>query len=182
MTIFAETDRLVLRELLLTDVDGIYALDSDPDVHTYLGNKPLKNKAQALEVIKYIRQQYEDHGIGRWAMIEKETNTFLGWTGIKLEKTPTNNYTNYYDLGYRIIKKYWGKGYATESAVASLAYGFQQLKLKDIYGAAHIDNTASNKVLTKVGMQASGEFLFDNEPHHWYHLNRDQWKRQQDLI
>ncbi len=177
MMIFAETDRLLLREILLTDVDGIFELDSDPDVHTYLGNKPLKNRAQALEVIKYIRQQYVENGIGRWAMIDKKTNAFMGWTGLKLENKPTNNYINYYDLGYRMIKKYWGKGYATESAEASLTYGFQMLKLKDIYAAAHIENRGSNNVLKKVGMQHSGTFLYDNALHNWYHLDCKQWNQ-----
>lgn len=179
MIIFAETDRLLLREILLTDVDSIFELDSDPDVHTYLGNKPLKDKAQSLEIIKYIRQQYVDNGIGRWAMIEKETNAFLGWTGIKFKKKPPNNHSNYYDLGYRIIKKYWGKGYATESALASLTYGFQRLKLKEIYAAAHVDNKSSNNVLKKVGMQHSESFLYDDALHNWYHLDRNQWNNNQ---
>ena len=74
MKIFAETDRLILREILPTDIDGMYELDSDPEVHRYLGNQPVTNKDQVVEVINFIRQQYIDNGIGRWAIIDKKTN------------------------------------------------------------------------------------------------------------
>ena len=122
MKIFAETERLILREILPTDVEGMYQLDADPDVHKYLGNKPVTSREQTLEVINFIRQQYIDNGIGRWAIINKKSNEFLGWTGLKLVTDETNHHKNYYDLGYRLIKKYWGKGIATESACASLDY------------------------------------------------------------
>ena len=83
MKIFAETKRLILREILLTDIDGMFELDSDPEVHRYLGNKPVSDKDQIIKVINFIRQQYLDNGIGRWAIIDKKTNNFIGWTGLK---------------------------------------------------------------------------------------------------
>ena len=84
MKIFAETERLILREILPTDVEGMYQLDADPEVHKYLGNKPVTNREQTVEVINFIRQQYIDNGIGRWIIIDKKSNEFLGWTGLKL--------------------------------------------------------------------------------------------------
>jgi len=83
MKIFAETERLLLREMFPSDVDGMYELDSDPDVHRYLGNKPVIDKDQIIDVINLIRQQYIDNGIGRWAIIDKKNNEFIGWTGLK---------------------------------------------------------------------------------------------------
>lgn len=74
-----------------------------------------------------IRQQYIDNGIGRWAIIEKKTNDFIGWTGLKFVTDLTNNHKHYNDLGYRLRKKYWGKGIATETAFASLSYAFDKL-------------------------------------------------------
>ena len=56
-----------------------------------------------------IRQQYIDNGIDRWAIINKETNDFIGWTGLKFVTETTNNHINFYDLGYRLIEKYWAK-------------------------------------------------------------------------
>lgn len=65
MKIFVETERLILREILPTDIDGMFELDSDLEVHQYLGNQPITHKQQAVDAINFIRQQYIDHGIGR---------------------------------------------------------------------------------------------------------------------
>ena len=86
VTIFVETLRLTLRELLPQDVDGMFDLDADPEVHRYLGNQPLQEKHQAEKVIEFVRRQYVDNGIGRWAMVDKASGDFVGWTGLKLVK------------------------------------------------------------------------------------------------
>ena len=84
--IFAETERLILREILDTDEDAFFEMDADPEVHRYLGNNPVKTKEEIKAAIKFIRQQYIDNGIGRWALIEKSTGEFVGWGGMKLIK------------------------------------------------------------------------------------------------
>src|SRR5690554_549063 len=178
MKIFAETERLILREILPTDIDGLFELDSDPEVHKYLGNKPVTNKIQIAHMISFIRQQYIDNGIGRWAMIEKETNNFIGWTGLKLEKAKTNNHTNYYDLGYRLIKKYWGKGFATESAIPSLQYAFDKLDTNEVYAAADCENIGSNKILKKIGLNFIETFDFDGVKHNWYKIDRTEYENK----
>lgn len=81
MNIFAETNRLILREIVPEDEGGLFQLDSDPEVHEFLGNQPISNIEQAREVIRFIRKQYIDNGMGRWAIIEKNTGNFVGWTG-----------------------------------------------------------------------------------------------------
>ena len=65
MRIFVETDRLILRELLPQDELGMFELDSDPEVHRFLGNQPVKDMERIREVITFVRQQYVDNGIGR---------------------------------------------------------------------------------------------------------------------
>ena len=72
MKIFTETERFILREILPSDIDGMFELDADPDVHRYLGNQALSTKEQVVDVINFIRQQYVDNGIGRWAIIDKK--------------------------------------------------------------------------------------------------------------
>jgi len=170
MEIFTETERLTLRELVPSDVEGLFAVDSDPEVNIYLGNNPVKSIEQTIGIIQFIRNQYTENGIGRWAMIEKTTNSFIGWAGLKLVKEPTNNHCNYYDLGYRLNKNYWGKGFATEAAKASVDYGINQLNLKDIYGMADTNNIASKKVLEKVGLKFIETFNLEGTPHSWFHL------------
>ncbi|GJM31187.1 MAG: N-acetyltransferase [Saprospiraceae bacterium] len=174
MKIFVKTERLILREIVENDTEGIYELDSDPEVHKYLGNNPIQNREQSKDIIKYIRKQYEENGIGRWAIIDKITNEFIGWTGLKYEQNVRENF-DYYDLGYRIKRQYWGKGIATETALEALKYGFTTLNLPEIYAGAHVDNIASNKVLKKVGLRFIETFEFDGAMHNWYKLEKSEW-------
>lgn len=173
MKIFAETDRLILRELLPSDAEGMYALDADPEVHRYLGHQPIEDRQQAMAAIQNVRRQYEEEGVGRWAMEEKATGSLVGWTGLKLVKTPMNGYVNYHDLGYRLRREYWGRGLAIESAWPALAYGFEQLGLATIYAAAHVDNIGSNRVLQKLGFQRKNAFYYQDLPCHWYAITRE---------
>lgn len=172
MEIFAETNRLILREILPTDVDGFFELDADPDVHRYLAGQPVQNKQQAVDAIQFIRQQYIDNGIGRWAVIDKKTNAFMGWAGLKLITEIINDHINFLDLGYRLIKKYWGQGIATEAAHASLKYAFETLQANEVYAHAHAENTGSNRVLTKVGLTLTETFVHHGITCNWYKIER----------
>jgi RimJ/RimL family protein N-acetyltransferase len=173
MKIFAETKRLILREILESDLDGMFELDSDPEVHKYLGNKTVSDKNQIVEVIAFVRQQYIDNGIGRWAVIDKRTNAFIGWTGLKFITELTNGFKDYYDLGYRLIRKYWGQGIATETALISLDYAFNKLKIEEVYAAASCENLASNKVLQKVGMSFIETFCYEDIKCNWYKIDKN---------
>lgn len=175
MQFHIETERLILRDLLPSDDRGMYELDSDHDVHRYIGRKPVKTVEESREVIDIIRRQYKTNGIGRWAAIEKSTGAFVGWTGLKLIREPINGRNNHYDLGYRFIKRFWGKGYATETALASVRYAWNVLKADEVFGIADLGNIASRRVLEKVGMLQNGTFEYDGSPHAWYELRRPQF-------
>jgi [ribosomal protein S5]-alanine N-acetyltransferase len=177
MKIFAETERLILREILLTDLEGMYELDSDPEVHRYLGNKPVVSKGQIIEVIKSVRQQYADFGIGRWAIVKKNTNMFVGWAGLKYVTVSTNNHMDYYDIGYRIIKKYWRQGIASESAFAVKEYAFSKMNLNEIYAAASCENEGSNKILKKIGMKFVETFYYGDIKCNWYRIGRAEYEK-----
>lgn len=176
--VFSETERFILREILPTDVDKLFELDSDPEVHRYLGNSPVTGKDQIIDVINFIRQQYVDNGIGRWAIIDKKTNDFIGWTGLKFVTDLTNNHKNYYDLGYRLIKKYWGQGIATETALASLNYAFDKLNANEVYAMADCENDSSNKILNKIGLSFIETFDFDGIKHNWYKIDKTEYKNK----
>ncbi len=176
MKIHIETNRLLLREIEEYDFQGIFELDSDPAVHRYLGQQPIKSIQEAKAIVQYIRNQYKENGIGRWAIIDKKTNEFIGWSGLKYE-TAVRQDMPYYDLGYRLKKKFWGKGIATETALVSLKYGFQTMGLKEIYAGAHVENIGSNKVLQKVGLQFIETFEYDSAPHNWYKITQNDWQK-----
>lgn len=175
--IFAETDRFILREILPTDVEGLFELDSDPEVHRYLGNKPVTDKEQIADVIKFIRKQYTENGIGRWAIINKETNAFIGWTGLKFVTDLVNHHRNYYDLGYRLIRKYWGQGIATETARVSLDYAFSVLKVEEVFAAANCENIASNTILQKIGLNLIETFYYENIQCNWYKIDQHEYEK-----
>lgn len=174
MKIHIETERFLIRDLVIGDTSGMFALDSDAEVHKYLGNNPIQTLEEAKKIITSIRAQYKEYGIGRWAIINKKTNDFVGWTGLKYEQKLRKDF-NYYDLGYRLRKNYWGQGIGTETALASLKYGFDQLKLEKICAAADVNNIGSNKILQKIGLKPKGTFYYEDTLCNWYELNKMDW-------
>ena len=140
-----ETNRLVLRELDIIDSENVFYLNSDTEVLKYTGDLPFSSIA-AAENFLLNYSDYRKNGFGRWAVILKETESFIGWCGLKL------NEENLVDIGFRFFKNEWGKGYATESAKAVLDYGFNTLKLKEIIGRSSKDNISSISVLEKLNM------------------------------
>ncbi len=173
MKFHIETERLLLRELRLTDLEGMFALDSDPEVHKYLGNKPVKSIDESKKILESVLTQYKERGIGRFAVIEKSTGDFVGWSGLRLNtEYNMNGFTEYYDVGYRLIKRFWGKGYATESGKASVDYAFNVLKLPEIYATTEIGNQASHNALLKLGLHYVEDFYFEQEQMNlrWYTL------------
>lgn len=176
MNVVIETERLIMRELLPMDAEGMFALDSNPNVHQYLGNNPVQSIEQIHGAINSIRNQYLTRGIGRFAVILKETNEFIGWSGLKYTTEPENNHVNFYDLGYRLQEKHWRKGYALESARAWLDYGFNQMNIKTMYTSAHIDNVGSNAILQKIGMIQNGQFYWNDLLCNWYELENKNFK------
>ena len=176
MSFYIETERLILRDLRSSDLDGMFELDSDHDVHPYLGNKPIKTKDEALKIIESVRNQYEERGIGRWAAIEKHTGNFIGWAGIRLNtEYNMNGFIKYYDVGYRLIKRFWGKGYATESGKAAIDYAFNSMNLPELYAITEIGNQASHNVLLKIGLTYVEDFYFDQEKLNlrWYKIKNE---------
>ena len=173
MKFYIETERLILRELRIGDLDGMFELDSDPEVHRYLGNKPIKNKNEAKKTIENVLNQYKERGIGRWAVMEKHTGNFIGWSGIRLNtEYNMNGFTTYHDVGYRLIKRFWGKGYATESGKAAVDYAFNVLNLPELYATTEIGNQASHNALLKTGLKYVEDFYFEEEKLNlrWYKI------------
>jgi len=173
--IFIVTERLILREIVPADVDGLFGLDSDPEVHRYLGNKTIDSKDKIVEMIEFLRKQYADNGIGRWAIIDKNTNEFIGWTGLKFVTDLTNNHKNFYDIGYRLIPKYWGRGIATESAVAVLDYAFNTMKLEEVFASASCENAGSNRILQNIGLKFIETYYYEDIKCNWYRIDKKEY-------
>jgi ribosomal-protein-alanine N-acetyltransferase len=168
MKSFIETERLILREMIPSDDEGMFELDSNPEVHRFVGKSPVTLIDESRLMIENIRMQYDENGIGRWAVILKETNEFIGWSGIKLIKDTINNHQNFYEIGYRFIQKHWGKGYATEAGLAFVDYAFNEMKVENLYAYADAGNINSRHILEKLGMHYVNSFEYDGEEEVWY--------------
>lgn len=165
MKIIAETERLILREFdPVLDAEAYYHLNSQEEVIKYTGNDLMKSVDEARDFLENY-DHYEKHNFGRWAVIRKEDNVFVGWCGLKIEG-------DHIDLGYRFSPQYWGKGYATESARASLNYGFNTLKLKHIIACAMPENKSSFNVMEKLGMVFTHEAEFYGSKVFFYEISR----------
>lgn len=159
MQIVFQTPRLLLRQFTEADAPLLLALNSDPEIVKYVHEPALETEEQAKKIlIDIILPQYKNN-LGRWAIHTKGNMEFIGWCGLKYLSERDE-----IDLGYRLMKRAWGKGYATEAAQHTLDYGFKSLHLKLITGRAHIENIASIKVLEKIGMGFIGEGIVDNSP------------------
>jgi [ribosomal protein S5]-alanine N-acetyltransferase len=141
-----ETPRLYLREMTPEDAELAYLLNSDPEVIQYTGDDPFESVEEAKTFLENYAS-YRTYGFGRWGVILKETNEYLGWCGLKY--TPE---LDEFDIGYRLMKKFWGKGYATEAAEACIKLGFEQFNMQTIVGRAMPANAASVRVLQKIGL------------------------------
>lgn len=155
-----ETTRLIIRPAVLEDAQKLFELNSDPEVVRYTGDTSFNSIVEVHELLRVrIWPQFEKYKMTRFIVTLKD-NTFLGWCGLKYFPE-----TNEVDLGYRFMKKFWGKGYATESSLACLKYGFEELKLNRIIAKAMPDNIGSIKVMQKLGMTFRGYVNDPTDPH-----------------
>jgi ribosomal-protein-alanine N-acetyltransferase len=150
-----ETERLYLRRMTVEDAENAYLLNLDPEVIQYTGDDSFESIEAARQFLTSYRH-YDEYDFGRWAVIAKENDEFLGWCGLKF--TPERNE---YDIGFRFFKKHWNKGFATEAAQASINLGFNHYKLTTIVGRARKENIGSIRVLEKIGLTYVEDFDFD---------------------
>ncbi|MCE3229649.1 MAG: GCN5-related N-acetyltransferase, partial [Bacteroidetes bacterium] len=151
-----ETKRLMLREITTNDAEQAYLLNLDPEVIRYTGDEAFKTIDEARSFLEKY-DSYKKYGYGRWGVIDKSNNEFLGWCGLKYSPE-----SNEHDIGFRFFKKHWNKGYATEAALACLDLGFNKFNMPFIVGRAAKENTASIHVLKKIGLT----YLKDEMCHH----------------
>jgi RimJ/RimL family protein N-acetyltransferase len=140
-------ERLILRPLSQQDAVSLQRVLDDPEVWQYFP----RTEVPSLERTKiYIEGQiahWDEYGFGHWALEEKD-GSLVGWCGLQF--LPESDET---EVAYCLGKAYWGKGFATEAARASLNYGISTLGIKEIIGLTHVDNKASQHVLEKIGLK-----------------------------
>jgi len=149
--VFVETPRLVLRRFTMADVDNLVSLDADPDVmHFITGGIPTTRDEIETEILPAFLDYYERYeGYGFWAAIEKPTGQFLGWFHFRPREGASPDEA---ELGYRLRKSAWGKGYATEGSRALIRKGFTEFGVQRVVAEAMAVNLASRRVMEKAGL------------------------------
>ena len=153
---YLETERLILREFTLDDLDDLVELDSDPAVmHHITGGRGTPRSEMADEVLPYWLAFYaQGEGLGFWAAIERSTGDFLGWFHFR----PGHDGV---ELGYRLRRRSWGQGYAAQGSRALIRKGFTDLGVQRVYAEAMAVHTASRRVMEKAGLRYVRTFHAD---------------------
>lgn len=187
MHVFLETERLILRAFTMDDVDNLAELDSDPDVTHYItGGVPTSREEVEREILPAFLRYYERGDLyGFWAVVEKSSGDFLGWFHLRPHRDANPHEP---ELGYRLRKSAWGKGYSTEGAKALIRRGFAEPSVERIYAETMVVHTASRRVMEKAGLKLVRTFhqawpyRIEGEEHGdvEYALTRTEWESMQD--
>ncbi|WP_322787772.1 GNAT family N-acetyltransferase [Hamadaea tsunoensis] len=153
-----ETERLVLRDWLPTDHEPWAAMNADPAVREFLG--PPITREQADASIAYFQEALDRNGYGFWAVEVRGTGEFIGFTGLD-DVDDFMPFTGV-EIGWRLARSAWGRGYATEAARAVLAYGFETLRLPEIFAITTTTNVRSQAVMRRLGMTTDPAEDFDH--------------------
>lgn len=165
-----ETERLILREMVLSDAEDLLRLHSNKKVQKFTGEDTIFTLDGIRKKIEEKTDEYAKFGFGRWLTLLKDGMQFTGWAGL--------SYLHEFDevdLGYRFLPEFWGHGIATEASQAILNYGFDVLKLKRIIAIAVKENKASIRVMEKIGMQFDKFAPYEpgGDDVIWYWCNRE---------
>lgn len=161
-----QTRRIEHRAFTPDDAEVFFRLNSHPEVMRYTGEPCLQSIDAARQaIINY--PDFDTVGYGRWACVLKESGAVIGFCGLKYLPE-----LDAVDVGFRFFPEYWGQGLGSEVCAASIAFGFDTLKLSSIIGLVLPENGASIRVLEKCGMHLSGEVEFDGECALKYEISR----------
>ena len=170
MKIFCETKRLILRNLTEDDLCDLVALDSDPIVMQYInGGIAVSREAIANDFLPYVQSYNRDVNYGFWAIIEKSSQEFIGWIFLrpemdfKLLQQLNLAEADATEIGYRIRRLSWNKGYTTEAAKALIDKSFTESDITKIVAWALKENRASTKVMEKAGLKLEQEYLITTD-------------------
>ncbi|MGC4378346.1 GNAT family N-acetyltransferase [Fictibacillus sp. Mic-4] len=141
------TERLQLRKMRNDDVNHLMEIFSDPEAMKYYPST--KSEKEALEWVNWTLDNYRNYGVGLWIVEDKQTGEFLGQCGMVLQKIDR---AVEMEIGYLFARRAWGKGFATEAALACKKYGFETLKLPKLVSLIDPDNSPSIKVAERIDM------------------------------
>lgn len=184
-----ETKRLILRPWTEEDLEPFAQMNADARVREFFPGMLSRQESDAS--VEIFSEHIENCGWGLWATSLAETGEFIGFIGIQKVNfsAPFNQKSPAVEIGWRLAFKHWGKGYATEGALAALKYGFETLGLEEIVSFTAVANQRSRHVMEKIGMHHRPEEDFDHPKiaeghplrrHVLYRLKKTMWQQQEN--
>jgi [ribosomal protein S5]-alanine N-acetyltransferase len=146
------TDRLTIRQLTLDDAEDLFAIYGDPEVMRYVAGGPIADVAAAEALVQQNIAHQRTHGYSWWAVVERATGRLVGDAGLYSFEGKGPDV----EVGYTFRRDAWGRGYATESALACLHAAFGPLAVDRVRAVVLPENEASVHVLEKIGMHRDG--------------------------
>ena len=173
------TERLLLRQWRDSDRDAWAALNADPLVLEYFPSTLSREQSDHWATVNHDRLATQ--GWGLWAVEVVDGPPFIGFVGLAAPGFEAS-FTPCVEVGWRLAREHWGKGYAPEAARAALAFGFEDLRLDEIVSFTAVGNAKSRRVMEKIGMTEAFEFDHPKLPgdplerHVLYRLTRTAWE------
>jgi ribosomal-protein-alanine N-acetyltransferase len=169
-----ETERLVIRPLELVDAPQLQEVLGDPEVMRFsiTGVCTLDGTRQFIE---RAISSYEETELGRWAVVERISSAVIGFCGLSPQ---TVEGVEHIEIGYRLARRFWGKGLATEAASRVLAFGFEQLALEAVIAIIEPANVASVRVAEKIGLSNVAEARYHDFDVRIYRKTLSEWTRE----
>ena len=151
------TERLWLRPWRASDRAPFAAMNADPEVMRYF--PATLTRAESDAFVDQVEAELEQRGWGWWALEERSTQTFIGFSGLLLIKFE-EHFTPAIEIGWRLARQAWGHGYATEAARAVAAFAFETLELDELVSFTTVANERSQAVMRRLGMirDPAGDF------------------------
>ncbi len=143
-----ETERLKFRELTHSDVDNLQKIFSDPVAMRFYPST--KSESETLEWINWNMRSYQNNGFGLWALFDKVTGEFVGQCGLVLQRDVEG--VDEIEIGYLLAHKFWGRGLATEAAIACRDFAFYKLDCSRVVSLIAPENISSIRVAERIGM------------------------------
>jgi RimJ/RimL family protein N-acetyltransferase len=162
------SERLLLRPRTEADMDAMMDMAADDEVMRYFRTRPADDpEAYRTELLAGVRND-DGPGLGFWSLFaHEEPRRYLGWISLI-----TLDGTQLVEVGYRLVRSAWGKGYATEGAQRAMQYGFEVLGLHEIVAVIHPENLRSQAVMPRLGLVPAGEHIHFGRPRLLYRRNR----------
>jgi ribosomal-protein-alanine N-acetyltransferase len=161
-----ESERLLFRSHVAADLDAFCAMEADAEVRRYVGGAPRTREAAEQRFWERAMQPVEDR-LAMWATVLKADGSYIGRCGLYPNIRGEQRVAGEAVLGFYLAHEFWGKGFATEAGRAFVGFGFDELRLERIVTAVQVENTASVRVLAKLGFVVTSQEI---GPRSFYHF------------